>query len=294
MMLDRRGILSFLAITFGLTYAVEIAVLATGVRFTAMPPIIAQYVVAAMMWAPALGVLVTIRWVTHERFAITRMRIGSWRPYLVSALFVPVVFAVIYGLTWLLGLAEPDWQLAWLKGLMTEYGADMSQMPPVAAFWPILLVASIIVGPTINGLFALGEEIGWRGYLLPKLMPLGRWPAYLISGVIWGLWHAPIVWAGFNYPGHPIAGIVAMCAMTTAIGIYLNVLAQHHQSTILAAWIHGAFNGQGYGVWRILFPGVNPLLGGMTGLVGISVWFVIGWWMMRRIPAARSAAVGTV
>lgn len=51
---------------------------------------------------------------------------------------------------------------------------------------------------------------------------------------------------------------------------------------ILAGWIHGAFNGQAYGIWRILFPDVNPLLGGLTGLVGIAVWTALGLWTMRR------------
>jgi hypothetical protein len=44
---------------------------------------------------------------------------------------------------------------------------------------------------------------------------------------------------------------------------------------ILAGWIHGAFNGQAYGAWRVLFPNVNPLLGGLTGLVGIVVGLAV-------------------
>jgi hypothetical protein len=55
-----------------------------------------------------------------------------------------------------------------------------------------------------------------------------------------------------------------------------------NRSSILAGWIHGAFNGQGYGIWRILFPTVNPLLGGITGLVGILVWLAVGLWTARR------------
>jgi len=39
----------------------------------------------------------------------------------------------------------------------------------------------------------LGEEFGWRSFLLQKLIPLGRWEALLISGLIWALWHAPLV-----------------------------------------------------------------------------------------------------
>ncbi len=55
-----------------------------------------------------------------------------------------------------------------------------------------------------------------------------------------------------------------------------------NRSSILAGWIHGAFNGQAYGIWRLLFPDVNPLLGGMTGLVGMAVWLAVGLWQVRR------------
>jgi hypothetical protein len=82
-----------------------------------------------------------------------------------------------------------------------------------------------------------------------------------------------------------------MAAMTTAIGIYINELALRNRSSILAGWIHGAFNGQVYGIWRLLFPTVNPLLGGFTGVLGIAVWLVVGLWTVyrgERRPATRS------
>jgi hypothetical protein len=79
-----------------------------------------------------------------------------------------------------------------------------------------------------------------------------------------------------------VLGVVWMCAMTTAIGIYINEMSLRYRSSLLAGWIHGAFNGQGYGIWRILFPTVNPLIGGFTGLVGILIWFGVGLWVARR------------
>ena len=68
----------------------------------------------------------------------------------------------------------------------------------------------------------------------------------------------------------------------TAVGIYLNEMTLRHRSSILAGSIHGALNGQGYGIWGILFPNVNPLLGGVAGLVGMAVWLAIGLWVARR------------
>ncbi len=281
-MLDRKGILSYLAVTFAITYAVEGALILAGWRVTALPPILGQYVIAAVMWVPALAAVLTIKLVTREGFGIANLRFGSWKPYVATALGVPLCFVVIYGLTWALGLARPDWQLKAFYALIASGGADMSKAPPPGLFLPGLFFASLIMAPFVNSLFGFGEELGWRGYLLPKLMPLGKARAYLLVGLIWGLWHAPIVLVGFVAPGYPLAGILLMIGLTTGLGLLLNELTLRYRSSILAGWIHGVYNSQAYGVWRVLFPQVHPLLGGMAGLVGLAVWFAVGLWVIRR------------
>jgi hypothetical protein len=280
--IDRRGILSYLAITFVVTYAIEGALIASGFRVTGRPALYGQLVIAGVMWVPTLATILTIRFVTHEGFGITYLRIGPWRPYLKTALVIPAAFVAIYGLTWLLGLGQPDWQLTDFRELVISAGANPSEFPSPSVLLPAMFLATFFVTPFFNSVFGFGEEFGWRGYLLPKLMPLGKTRAYLLVGVIWGLWHVPVILIGFNYPGYPVLGVVWMAGMTTALSFYINELALRHQSSILAGWMHGVFNSQGYGIWRILFADVNPLLGGMTGLVGIAVWFIIGLWEMNR------------
>jgi membrane protease YdiL (CAAX protease family) len=276
--MNRRGVLWFLGITFAVTYAIELALIAAGFRIEPgkVPLVVGQYVILLVMWVPAVATFITTRWVTREGMGGTMLRFGSWKPYVAMLVVVPLCFAVIYGLTWALGLAEPDWQLNGLYEMMRSYGTDMSAAPAPSLVLLALLVGSVTFGPIINSVIALGEEVGWRGYLLPKLVPLGMPAAHLVSGVIWGLWHAPIVLVGFNYPGRPLAGVVGMCCLTTAIGITLNVLTLRYRSSLLAAWIHGVFNAQAYGIWRVLFPTANPLIGGFTGLIGILVFLVLG------------------
>jgi membrane protease YdiL (CAAX protease family) len=281
-LIDRKGIMSFLAITFGITYAIEGALIWAGLRLTGVPPFYGQLVLAGLMWVPSVATVITIKWITREGFAVTNLRIGAWRPYVISALVVPACFVITYALTWLLGLAQPDWELANLRAFMTSTGAETSAIPSSTLVLPAVFLASLVLGPTINGVFGFGEEFGWRGYLLPKLLPLGKLKAYIILGVIWGLWHAPIILIGFNYPEYPVLGIVGMMVMTTTIGIYINEMALRNRSTILAGWIHGAFNGQAYGIWRILFVDVNPLIGGFTGVVGAAVWLILGLWKVHR------------
>ncbi len=275
---NRKGILAFLAITFGITYLAEGALILSGFRFDGIPAIIGQYVVAAVMWVPAVAALITIRFITREKTSSIYLRFGpSWKPYLATALLIPLAYLITYGLTWLLGLGAPDWQLNSLYSMIAASGVDMSTAPEPSMLLTSMFFISLFIAPIINSIFGFGEELGWRGFLLPRLMPLGKWKAYLLLGIIWGLWHAPLIAVGFNYPGTPVLGIVMMVLMTTALGIFINELTLRYQSAILAGWVHGVFNSQAYGIWRsLLFADTNPVIGGISGVVGIVVLTILG------------------
>jgi hypothetical protein len=274
---DRRGIFSFLAITFIVTYAVEGALILGGFRIVPGAASWGQYVIMALMWVPGIAAVLTIKLVTREGFRGAGLRFGSWRPYAAAGLIVPACFLVIYALTWLAGFGRADWKFTiFLDQIAGQSTAGLPPMPSPFLVWPAIFIATLVVAPFFNGLFGFGEELGWRGYLLPKLMPLGKPRAYALLGLIWGLWHLPLVLVGFTYPGHPILGAVMFIGLTTTFGIYLNELTLRHRSSILAGWAHGVFNSQKLGTWALLFPGANPLLGGYAGALGIGVWLALG------------------
>ncbi len=289
-MTNRKGITAFLLITFGITYLVEGILILLGFRVTALPAGVGQYVIAGVMWVPAVAALITLRFVTHEKVSSIYLRFGpSWKPYLAVALLIPLTFFITYLLTWLLGLGSPDWQLTSFFGTIAASGVDMASAPPAPLLLGGLFGISLVGAPFLNSIFGLGEELGWRGFLLPRLMPLGKLKAYLLLGVIWGLWHAPLIAVGFNYPHSPVLGILLMILLTTAIGLTINELTLHYKSAILAGWVHGVFNSQSYGIWRtLLFANTNPLLGGITGLVGIVVLTLLGFGTLRWVKGAES------
>lgn len=277
--LEWKGITAFLLITFTLTYAIEAAIILNGIS-----PLIkglGQYTVAVAMWIPALATILTIKFITREKFDSVNIRVGDWKPYVSVALIIPACFILIYGLSWLFGWGQPDWELQYFRGLFVEAGIEVPPIPSPFVIWPALFFASLIVAPFFNSLLAFGEELGWRGYLLPKLMPLGKRWAYLLIGIIWGLWHLPLVLMGFMYPGNPFAGVVMFLMLTTVFGIYMNELTLRYRSSILAGWIHGVFNTQRLGMWALLFPTINPWLGGFSGILGIGVWLLLGLWVSR-------------
>jgi len=279
-----RGIAWFLVLCLGLTWSIEIILLMQGVRFTALTNG-TTILLALIMWIPAISAFIVRRWITREGFASANLRIGPWKPYLYLLLGVPCLFLAIYALTCTFGLGLFSTDLsAFLKSLPPTHPGKMTlSVPLLFAIWVFL---TMIVAPFINIIGTFGEEFGWTGYLLPSLLPLGRWKAVGIYGVIWGLWHAPIIVGGFNYPGHPVAGVIFMCAFTTALGLIQCSLLLRYRSVLLTSFFHGAVNAGAQGVWPLLVTGVATLWGGAVGLVGILIFGGFGIWLLARTSDA--------
>ena len=119
-------------------------------------------------------------------------------------------------------------------------------------------------------------------------------PTLLVTGVIWGLWHAPLTIIGHNYgvgyPGWPFAGIAAMCVFCTALGIFLTYVTVRTGSCLAAAVGHGANNACVSAGIMFSLTGGNPFVGPLcTGIVGglplLAVAAIMLWDMRRREKA---------
>jgi membrane protease YdiL (CAAX protease family) len=134
-------------------------------------------------------------------------------------------------------------------------------------------IVAVLIAPLLNAIPILGEEFGWRAYLLPKLMPLGGKKAMLWMGLVWGVWHAPIIAMGHNYglaySGAPWTGMLAMTWFTFVFGTFIGWASLRARSVWPAVIGHGAVNGIA-GVALLVTKGQpNPLLGpSVAGLVG--------------------------
>jgi len=102
---------------------------------------------------------------------------------------------------------------------------------------------SVLLAPILAIVIAFGEEYGWRGYLQTELFKLGRVRGVLLVGVIWGVWHWPLILMGFSYPGHPLLGMVLTVFFTTGLAIVLGYAVLRSGSILLAAYLH-ALNDQ--------------------------------------------------
>ena len=155
----------------------------------------------------------------------------------------------------------------------------------------VQIITGIFLSPILNFINCFGEEWGWRGYLLPKMLKYFKIvPTLLVTGVIWGLWHAPLTVMGHNYglgyKGYPVTGILAMCLFCVVIGIMLSYVTVKTGSCIPAIIGHGVLNG--FSAIGLCFTSLqNPyhvFLGpAPTGLIGGSGFIITAAVLLFRL-----------
>jgi len=150
---------------------------------------------------------------------------------------------------------------------------QLSRFPPFF-FFILQVVAALGAGYSINAVFALGEELGWRGYLLKALKNKRLLPVSLLIGTVWGLWHFPLILIGHNYRQHPVAGVgmmIIFCILISPVMIYIVIKSK---SIITAAIFHGINNAIG-GITALYIVGGNDLINGLYGLAGFSTLLLV-------------------
>lgn len=153
----------------------------------------------------------------------------------------------------------------------------------------VQLAAALLIAPLINSIAAFGEEWGWRGWLLPRLMPLGTSRALLVSGVIWGAWHAPLTLRGYNYPQLGAWAAPMFVVFCVAYGALLGWLRLRSGSIWPAVIGHGALNASG-SIILLVGDAAHPpnlVVAGITGLVGSALLAVVAAALFRFRPVRR-------
>ena len=298
-----KRIAVFLAVTFGLTWAYEFGVvypIATG-GLAGVPAVAAQLATGAAMFFPALGVLIT-RLVTREGFKNCVIKPRGFKkslPWFLVAWFGPALLALVGAVVYFLAFPQDfDPNMATMVATTQQAAAAGGAEMPAETIKMMLLAQlpfAVLLGPALNIVTTFGEEWGWRGYLVPKMAThLRIVPTLLVTGVIWGLWHAPLTIIGHNYgvgyPGWPFAGIAAMCVFCTVLGIFLTYVTVRTGSCLAAAFGHGAVNALAAAAILFSVTGGNPFVGPTpTGILGGSAFIVVAalmlWDLHRREKA---------
>ncbi|MCE1175060.1 MAG: CPBP family intramembrane metalloprotease [Propionibacteriales bacterium] len=311
-----RRIALFYGIALGWAVLIGLAFYLLGQRdlAAASAPWVFPVMAVGYMPVPLVAALITEK-IAGEGYLMRRIFTRRLGPQLVRTLIaVPLIIAALIltmaGLTWIVGnvagIAGVGRLLFSVEDLVANViavtgtsmdAAAVAQVtaatPPLWGLLAITLVGALVAGFTINGLFAFGEEYGWRGWLADELAPLGPVWANLITGVMWGLWHAPVILLGYNYGSYRLPGVVAMIAWCVA-GSFLLWRVRQVTGTVLAAAItHGAINGFA-GIFLVVLADPNRLLAAPMGAVGIAAVGVVAvlLWIFGR-PVAAAAEVST-
>jgi len=294
--LHTRRILIFLALVIGISWAIALVVYASSMMKTnpVMAMSIANY---AIILTPALANILT-RFITKEGWRDLWLRPNfrrGWRFYLAAwllPLLAVIVGAAVY---YLLFPQSFDPSLAPVKALFAITPGAESINP-----WPILLgliLQSAFLAVPINTLASMGEEFGWRAYLLQKFM--GRFgggvrKVSLLVGLVWGVWHWPLFFLAMQIdPNMPLLYLVVYPLSTCAMSVLLCWVTLRSGSVWPAAVGHGAINAfSGLVAMTMSGPG-NMLLGPMTGsLIGSAGFFILALALLanRRAFAVNAGA----
>jgi len=242
----------------------------------------------ALMWTSAAASVVA-RLALREGFGDVSFRLGRRRgsKAIGLALIFPIVVGLIaYGIAWTTGLVQFGVRPI---GLAAPYIANTTS--PVVVFMINLAVAATIVTVYSAGT-AAGEEIGWRGYMLTRLVDAGLPKPILTSGLIWGLWHVPLVLGGAFLVGPPPFLIALLLViMATAFSFVFARLRLETGSvwpaiTLHSAWnaiIQTAFDPASHGAQPELWIGESGILTALTMIVA-AIAFSYGRWTILRTP----------
>ena len=205
------------------------------------------------------------------------LSLGSFKWYVLFTLLLIVMYGVMTALNYVFGLGEVVDARALVKELAGAAGQEatgVDEMPYV----PFLLVMGFqtaVITPVFALLISFGEEYGWRGFLQSELIRMGKIKGIALLGVIWGVWHAPVILMGHNYPGYPILGVFLMIAYCVLLGFILGLAFLKSGSVWLAAYLHGVNNQiLSFFVMMVYKPN-DPVFSFGVGIYGLVVMAIV-------------------
>jgi len=284
--LQRRSLLLFLALIAAFALMTEGAIIAFG--FT-------PHLVTTLMWSVALAAILTLK-ITGQPLASLGWSWGPTKHHLI-ALLLPIGYGgVAYGIAGAFGLAR----FPTAEGVHAIVLSESFQA--LSAPWGLLAALALIATAGLVGAMdnVLGEEIGWRGFLAPRLTAaMGFLPATLLTGALWALWHVPIlVFSAYNGGGDTAFEMSSFAVSVIAMSGVFAWLRLDSRSLWPAATLHASHNL----FIQVVFDPLSARAGQHITMVSefgvvtaaACVLFSLPFWILgtrefRRVEAAASA-----
>jgi len=218
-------IATFLMLTFGLStiFYVKMITGGEGIAPWTLP----------LMWCPAISAIIT------KLIFDRNLRGLGWKPgpakWLGLAYLLPILYgAVVYGITWLVG--QGGFTTDGIAGVASELGMSNASSVQMVAVYTLLLGTFVFLKSGLPA--ALGEELGWRGFLFPELERMTSFTtASLIGGLVWALYHLPLILFLDYHSTAPIAFQVVV--------FFISIIAR--------SFLHNWFRARSGSVWPNVF-----------------------------------------
>ncbi len=250
------------------------------------------------MYTPTLAAFVAAKLVDKQPAVLLNLGIwpvASWRRLIAS---VAIVFGVVVAVclaaqvtsaiarTYAFDLRTFAGARQLIDAQLARAGMGSESLPVPIALLVALQLVSLPLNALISSTLALGEEIGWRGFLLPRLSARSGDPLAVVAvGIIWGVWHAPLLLLGYNYPtlapGLRLVWMAVFCIELTAI---LGWMRQRSRSVWPAVIGHGTVNA-GLGSLAVMLsasPDLRTAAGTLMGWAGWPVGLGLAAWLLWR------------
>jgi CAAX protease family protein len=268
-----KGVLVFLFLAFGIAWGSWELLLPK----TTTNLMLFELAAAPGAFAPALATFIVRKWVTREGFgdAGLALNLRKW-PYYLIAWFLPFgVIAFIVAIAMTTGIAQPDFTpaqaLAHLPPQIPK--ADVKFILPLTT-----LLTAFVTTPLL-----FGEEFGWRGYLQFRLFPGRPISAAIVTGLIWGIWHWPLLARGFDSAGDPLTSQALLCVCAVFMSIIFGWLREKSGSIWVTSLAHSATNGIGGALTTLWFPDHSKtFLVSYSGLLSFIPLGLFSLWIALR------------
>ncbi|MGN9839629.1 CPBP family intramembrane glutamic endopeptidase [Nonomuraea sp. H19] len=286
----KRPLLIFIVLAFGLSWAAVLPIWFDGGLSSPMMSGLATL----MMFTPAVGVLGVWalsrtpfkEWARRTGLTLGERKGRTGAMVLAAWFGTPFLVFLAMGVSAAVGLVSLDLgRLSLLRSALQGRGMDVpADLGSVAV---LQIAVGILVGPVLNAIPALGEEWGWRGWLVPRLVSTnGVLTGLLLSGAVWGLWHAPLTLLGYNYPRLGSWAALFFIGFCVLAGVVLGWLRLRTGSVWPAVVAHGSLNAVAPAAMLLGDAAAPPneVLVGVTGLVGWVLLALVCAALLRLFP----------